>query len=256
MQKKEFGRYSSDDLRALVELLPGLQSQLADFKHLANSETERVRNHLTPPFYWATFYQIPLLKLIAILATGLGLSSKIGEFLKEADPQAAILKELPNLKIDGDPDDLQYILCIQMAIQGNLRSIGFYSKSLAELTKEVEQGNDHAFFDAVLIDRTILACPPFADRMAWAEYQGDEEFFQTLAKRLRPGRPSKKMKPYAPLRFCLYLLEQENSLAKLTEMRAYELFCHELKLFPDDLDGKAPRNLKRFIQRWRAERAT
>ena len=92
--------------------------------------------------------------------------------------------------------------------------------------------------------------------MALAEYQGDEKFFQEVGKRLRQGSPNKKMKPYVPLRVCLYALEQEGCLASLSEKRAYELFCQELKLYPDDGKGDASRSLKRLIQRWQADRAT
>ncbi|WP_027949880.1 hypothetical protein [Haliea salexigens] len=256
MVSKEFGRYSAADLLALTQQLRSVESDLAELRGFMTSLPGGFAEHLTPPFFWATFYKVPFLDLVAWQLKLLSLESKFAEVAQTSDPHVAILSQLKGFEPEVDPENAKYILGIAMALRGNLRSMCFYSKSLEELTKEVEKGNDGAFFDAILIDRTILTCPPFADRMALAEYQGDEEFFQKVSKRLRQGAPTKKMKPYAPLRVCLYVLEQENCLASLTEKRAYELFCQELKLYPDDVEGDASRSLKRLIQRWQSDRAT
>lgn len=256
MENKEFGRYSVDDLRVLIQQLSSIESAVTEVRDLFSSQPRRFDEHLRPPFYWSTFYQRPFLELIAVQLQLLGAASELSKLVSSPDSEHTIFKQLESFEPEGDPKNTKYILGISMALRGNLRSMGFYSKSLQELTKEVENGSDRAFFEAMLVDRTILTCPPFADRMALAEYQSDEEFFQKIGKRLRQGAPTKKMKTYVPLRVCLYVLEQENCLASLSEKRAYELFCQELKLYPDDVEGDASRSLQRFIQRWQSDRAT
>jgi hypothetical protein len=255
MQKKEFGRYSPSDLRALSDLARTLEPQLRELRVSMAADPALLEEHLAPPFYWANFYQIPFFDLVGAQIVLLGLAAQFSELAKESDPLAAIYQALPDFEPESDAEP-KLIMGVLMALQGNVRSISFYSKSLEELTSEVAQGNDDAFFDAVLIDRTILACPPFADRMALAEYLRDDKFFKKLAQRLSKGIPSKRTKAYTPLRICLWVLEQEKCLDSLSETRAFELFCRELDLYPEDPKGDTSGSLNRFVRRWKKERRT
>jgi len=100
----------------------------------------------------------------------------------------------------------------------------------------------------VRADRGALAAPSIHDRIADAEFFGDEVFFKKLANAI--ARPEHKSKvELGLLRYALNVLRDASILDSLDEEQRYELLCIQLELYPAEGDDPAG-GLNRFIRRW------
>lgn len=111
---------------------------------------------------------------------------------------------------------------------------------------------DADLFRAVRVDRSVISYPGIAARIARAELENDECFFNDLGAALKAKKA--KAQEYAYLRFVLATLQQAGGLAILTMKEAYDLLAVELKLYPQT--GESPeRSLWQLISRWKEETA-
>ena len=117
-----------------------------------------------------------------------------------------------------------------------------YQRSLSALVEEVRQGDDRALFDAVRVDRSIVACPTIASRISRAELCEDREFFLRLKKAFK-GLSRKHWEAYNDLRYVLFVL-REFGLDKLSDEELEKLLVHELKVYRNI--PSARRNLRKL----------
>lgn len=117
-----------------------------------------------------------------------------------------------------------------------------YQKPLSRLVEEVRAGKDKSLFDAVRIDRTIIACPTIAHRISLAEFEGDQDFFKKLQNALK-GTPQKHWAYYYDrLRYIMVALI-ETGAGSLNGEGLEHLFVDHLGLFPDDPDQDIRKSL-------------
>ena len=102
-------------------------------------------------------------------------------------------------------------------------------------------------FKAVRVDRAIISCPPIAHRIAKAELRGETRFFTKLRKALT-GKLQVNQ-GYDTLRFLLIALNEAGGLDSLSGDDRFNLFCKQLKAYPNrELDSADA--LRMFIYRW------
>lgn len=248
----------ASELRELVGQLGLVASLGAELSASIEAEPETLREVLTPPFYWATFYELPFPEYLKLAVDVIGAAPMFAERLSADDPARALLDlahEEAASDWDGGPGgrfEPKYLFGVIYSINYTIESMLTWSKWLNELVADVRSGSEAALFKAVQIDRTIMSCPPIADRITLADYERDEAFFRELRNALK-GKPKKPKEEYADLRYCLYALEEDGRLDSLTIESAYRLFCEELQLYPTDSEDPA-RSLWQFIRRWKKTR--
>lgn len=168
------------------------------------------------------------------------------EFIKQAaqapDPQQVVFDEFD---VNDDEEwtggwkgifTKQELIGLVVSLQRTILSIMIYQKTLNGLVEEVRQGNDKSLFDAVRIDRTIMACPTFADRISKAELLRDKYFFQRLRNALK-GPQQKHWQSYQDLRYALYVL-RNLGFDKLSDDELENLLVHQLKVYPNNYNAR------------------
>ncbi|MCW8890872.1 MAG: hypothetical protein OQL20_09465 [Sedimenticola sp.] len=260
---KEFGKYSTQQLKEFVRLLQSRSLLQKEWQTLVNNEPEKVFKALASGFYWSEIYALSFLEQVSFFAVVGGIDSRINTMSTAVDPQDAALNELKReMETLGDPSDLEpheafepkVLLGNLIAVIKNLDSIWHYGMPINDLVAQVSNGNDDALLKAIRIDRSITSCPPIADRIAKAEIEQDEQFFKLLRNALR-GPSKKPMDAYGPLRYVLYQLEDDGVLEQMTTKDRFDLFCTELDLYPSK-NNDAEKSLDTFIRRWRKTLAT
>jgi hypothetical protein len=104
----------------------------------------------------------------------------------------------------------------------------------------------------VSIDRSIVACPIIADRIARAELENDEDFFKKLSTSMK-GPTEKFWGAYKDLRYAFYLL-RDSDVDQLSAAQLEELFIHQLKLYSDT--PSARRNIRELFAKSKKKSTT
>ncbi len=247
--QKEYGKLTAEQFKRLIQKLPEFRKEEQSLAEVVkNAPKERINKLLGKDFYWAIVYELTYIEHLALLMMAM---DKL-DFLKEAknapDPTQHFLD---NFEFDEDPEDWkggwngifeeQDFIGLIFALQRTILSILIYQKTMQTLVEEVRQGNDDSLFDAVRIDRSIMACPTFAARIAKAEFVGDKHFFIRLRNALK-GPTQKHWQSYQDLRFALFTL-RDLGFDKLTDDQLVDLLVHQLKVYPDRFEAK--KNLRK-----------
>lgn len=240
MQKseKEYGKLSLDQFKQLVKELPVVRNQMQELPELIRSTPkERIAELLDKDFYWAEVYELPFHHQIALLFFALGRANKLKEIAQAPDPQQAALDWMDTDDIDdwnggeGGVFEKKNVIGLTVAMHRNILCIMLFHRTLDKLVEEVRAGNDDSLFQAVRIDRSIVACPTFADRIARAELGNEKMFFLHLRSSLK-GPSKKHWEMYKDLRYAIYML-RELGFDKMSDMQLEDLLVHKLKLYPN-----------------------
>lgn len=197
---------------------------------------ERVKEVLDKDFYWALVYELPFPEQMALLFCALGKAEKLLEVAQAEDPQETLIQWMEEDKDDewigeeGWLCERKHVVGLAVALQRNILSIMLHHRTLASLVEEVRQGKDASFFLAVRVDRSILSCPTFSDRLAKAELENDKTFFLHLRSALK-GPSQKHWEAYKDLRYALYML-RELGFDQLSDTQLEDLLVSKLKLYP------------------------
>lgn len=247
--QKEYGKLTAEQFKQLMQQLPELRKEgesLADV--VKSASKERINDLLEKDFYWAEVYELTFVEHLAFLMMAL---DKV-EFLTEAknapDPTQHVMD---NFDIEGDFDSWnggwkgvfkkQDLIGLVLALQRTILSIMIYQKTMQTLVEEVRQGIDDSLFDAVRLDRSSVACPTFAARIAKAEFTNDKHFFIRLRNALK-GPAKKHWESYQDLRFALFTL-RDLGFDGLSDDQLVELLVKQLKVYPDRFEAK--KNLRK-----------
>jgi hypothetical protein len=260
--RKEYGNYTLGQLQQYADLIHSLPVLKEIWHGLLSDKAAILENKRTPHINWTTNYAHPLFKQTDSAIHHLNMGQQIAEFHNSSDPQQAAIDatlhefESINSDLDGLEPQIEptEAIGIVLALIKTIESIMHYGLSLNDLVKIASRGNDKALFRAVRIDRTIVSCPPIADRITLAEIQEDKKFFRKLRNALK-GQPNKTKIEYGPLRCLLHQLEDDGQLATMTRKERCDLFCEKLGLYPSD-DNDAEKSLDTFIRRWKKEKST
>ncbi len=261
--KKDYGNFTLEQLSQYAELIIELPKQRQRWLELLIDDSGALKIDLSSPYYWSKVYTMTLQEQIDFTSRLSGMHSSIESIQTSADPQQAGLdavnKELETIDVDSAPEiepvaGLKEVIGFNLALCNTFESIRIYGLAINDLVSIASKGDDSALFKAVSADRTVVACPPIADRITLAEIQNDTQFFSELSKALN-GPSKKPMAFYGPLRYVLYQLDKDGVLDKMTSKERYDLFCTNLALYPSD-NNDAERSLDTFIRRWKKEKST
>lgn len=236
--KKEYGKLSLDQFKQLVKELPIVRSQMQELPELVRTVSkEKINEILDKDFYWAEVYELPFRDQIALLFCALGRVQKLIEISKSSDPNQAAMDWCKSEDAEdwnggeGGFFEKKHVIGLTVAMHRNILCIMLFHRTLDKLVEEVRAGNDESLFQAVRIDRSIVACPTFADRIARAEFGNERMFFLHLRSALK-GPSKKHWEMYKDLRYAIFML-RELGFNTMSDAQLEDLLVHKLKLYPN-----------------------
>lgn len=248
MGSKEYGKLTADQFQRFIGKLPEFQKTIKDLPQvLRDGDPENIKKVIAEGLYWAPLYELPLVLHCATALHVLGLSEWLKDIAMSADPQERLLKELDD---DTLPDErkleekgftLARAIAVLVSFQRTVLSTMLYKRSMSALLEEVREGSDDALFDAVRVDRSAVACPSIAARIARAEAFGEKHFFIRLRNALK-GPTSKHWQAYCGLRYSLVML-REFGFNDLSDDELHHLLVKVLKVYPDGYTAR--KNLRK-----------
>jgi len=245
--EKEYGKLSADQFRKLINTLPELRNQRDEMgRLLAAAPPEKLDKILKENYAWAILYECSFAQHLAIAAVAFNYASTLSEAVSSSDPQQYVLDRLEPLDDTTHPAfSDQDLLGIAISVQRSILGVMLFQRSMSGLVQDVrESGNLESFFNAVRIDRTVINCPTFADRIARAELVNDKHFFLRLRNALK-GPSQKHWKAYCDLRYSLFVL-RELGFDSMSDAQLEKLLIHTLKVYPDT--PSARKNLRKHYQ--------
>lgn len=241
LSDKEFGKLSLDQFQRVVKQLPELRDQMKQMPEIIRSATATTLNEiLDKDFHWADAYEWEFVEQLAMLFIVLGKVNQLLALKELEDPQEGVIRWMEEDHDDdwnggeGDQFEKKHVVGLVTVLQRNILSLMLYHRSLAVLVQTVRDGNDvddEAFFKAVRVDRSILTCTTFADRLAKAELINDKKFFLHLRSALK-GPSKKHWEAYQDLRYALCML-RDLGFDQLSDKQLEDLLVHKLKLYPN-----------------------
>lgn len=199
---------------------------------------------------WAGIYELSFVEQLAYLLVSLGLQKPIHEIAKSTSPQQAMIAACDDggmldqwYELNKDNIEKKHLIWLVIVLQRNILSIMLFHQSIGSLVEQVKKGSNEAFFKAVSVDRSILSCPTFADRLSLAELRNDKAFFIHLRKALK-GPSLKHMAAIGDLRYTIVML-RESGFHSYTDNELIALFVNN-GLYPKSFN--AAKNLRKHIQ--------
>lgn len=251
--KKEYGKLTLGQFRDLVKKLPEIRGQMNELPRVLKEKPKKLKEILGSDFYWASIYEHGFTEQIAILFVLLGWDGFLKEAADSDDPQARVFQWAEDgSEIDQwyeenqDALEKKHLILLAVILQRNILSIMLHHRPLSALVDEVRRGGDLAddsFFKAVRVDRSILSCPTFSDRLAHAELTQDKDFFLHLRSALK-GPLKKHWDAVKDLRYAIAVL-RELGFDGLSDAQLEDLFVKKLKLYPPS--PSARKNLRKHL---------
>lgn len=243
-------KLTSEQFSDLVKKLPEIRYQKQELSELIKSKPIRVNEILGKYYSWAEVYELPFVEQLAYLFVLIGINKPIQEIAATTAPQRVLIEASEDggkldlwYELNKDNIDKKHLLWLIVILQRNILSIMLFHQSLGSLVDQVRQGSSEAFFKAVSVDRSILSCPTFADRISLAELKNDKPFFMHLRKALK-GPSKKHMEAIGDLRYAIVLL-REAGFDRFTDDELIDLFVGN-RLYPNH--PSAAKNLRKHIQ--------
>ncbi len=243
------GKMTLDQFQQAVKKLPELRSNMNELSDLVKT-SRKARKALDKDFRWAEIYEYPYIQQIAMLVHVFGFDGQLREMAQLDDPIQAILdwsnqdeSDKEWTESDEDMLKLKQLIGLLTALHRNVLSIMLFHRTLDTFVVDVRNGDTSALFKAVRIDRSIMCCPTFADRISRAEIEQDKNFFIHLRSALKG--PSKKLwESYRDLRYALCML-REAGFNKLSDAELEDLLVYKLKLYPNTPNAR--KNLRKQL---------
>lgn len=154
---------------------------------------------------------------------------------------------------DAEARQILEELAVYKAVVAIIRAYCFYGQGMHSLIAAGQGGNDRGYVLAVSIDPAVQWHPAVIERVSRDAIAGRTDFAGKLRKAAEFGPSPRIDKDLHQLRYMLGLFEEIGILKELSDAERFELFCHELGLYPDT--GENPKAaLCTFIKRWRRSR--
>jgi len=243
-------KFTPEQFKDLASKLPEIRSQMKELPEALKSKPQKVKEILGEFYSWASIYEMPYIEQLAYLMVLLGMHKP---FIEAVNNSPSPIQALIDISEDGAELDQWYevnkavidkkhFIWLTIVMQRNILSIMLFHQSLGTLVEQVRQGSREAFFRAVSVDRTILSCPTFADRLSLAELTNDKDFFIHLRKALK-GPSRKNMEAIGDLRYAIVVL-RELGFSQFTDDELIALFVGN-RLYPKS--AAAAKNLRKHI---------
>jgi hypothetical protein len=251
LPEKEFGKLTGDQFQHLVRTLPELRNQQVELAKVCRDKSSKLGDLLGPSEQtWAAIYEMPFFDQMAHLFIIIGMHEPLLEAWRSDDP----LEQYTHWTDKGGALDEWYecheeeieskhLLWLAIVFQRNILSIMLFHCSIGHLVQRARDGDDDSFFRAVEVDRAVLGCPTFADRLARAELTADKHFFIRLRKALK-GPSKKHMQAIQDLRYSIVAL-RSLGFDRFTDNDLINLFI-KTRLYPNS--PGALKNLRKHVQ--------
>lgn len=238
MIPKEYGKLTFEQLEILTNRIHEARQLGQSLERtMQEAEPEKLKTILGDNFSWFDFYELSFNEHIGAVVIIFGWQDALHHAVETDDPQQSFLDFVDSL----DPDDdwqggyqgmfeKKHLVSAVVSMIKTIKSIMVYQKSLSTLIEEVRAGNDKSLFDAVRIDRSIVASPSIAHRISMAELLGDQKFFLHLKKALK-GPSRKHMVGLEEMRYMLHVLVEAGP-DQLSNQALETLLVDQLKLYP------------------------
>lgn len=234
----------------IAKKLPEIRSQKREFAELVKSKPDKVKEILGEGYSWSDIYELSFNEQLAYLFVLLKMQEPIKQAANSTNPQSAFLEmcrdgaEFDKCYAENESStDKKHLIWLVMILQRNVLSIMLFHQSLGALVEQVRGGSNEALFKAVSVDRSILICPTFSDRLSFAELANDKDFFIHLRKALK-GPSKKHMEAIGDLRYAIVLL-REVGFDRYTDDELVTYFVSN-RLYPNNVS--AVKNLRKHIQ--------
>jgi len=256
LDDKKYGEISHSELTKFQDKFNSLKTETIGFqKDLCKIKDPEKWNQIFPPSSnWTNIYLLSYPEHVCTLFHVMGVLEPILAISKTDQTKSKkdvidFLESMGDFDEDDLPEDqsLASVILVFIPLIKTLRSWMNYGKTLSTLVQEVQMGSDSSLFKAVRVDRAIISCPPIAHRIAIAELKGETRFFTKLQKSLS-GKLRVKQN-FDTLRFLLIALNDAGGLQGLSGDEKFNLFCKELKVYPDRESDSADA-LRVFVSRW------
>ena len=246
--------------RELYARFHQLNTEIEELPDIVREKQARVENILALSCPWSYWYQIPWKQLLGLFIILFGLEQGVIKASKSDTPTQALFDFL-----DANPDpinddelsdeDKAFCISIFMCIMHQLSSISIFSRSMSDLV-EAAKYDDDALFDAVIVDRTVIANPVIAHRIQIAQLTGDESFMNKLAKAITRTRPRRPNSQYDDLRYMLLAIDEMSEYRDYTVKDKYDLLAVNLELMDSENKRDAFEAFKKLERRLRSNKGT
>lgn len=222
---------------------------------------DKVERYFSNTFSWAYLYELPYLQLLILLMAALGMIDEFLQTVRNAEnPQEAVLDQIERDMDDDTPLDWkggaggrfreEEVFAILTAVFRSLKSLGLYGSYMSELVEQVRNGSEKAFFNALRVDRTLIACPTFSlfalTHLSKAEFFQDKRYLGQFISAMK-GKPPNSLRTHRKLRVTLQFLLEAGLLRKNQEVTKHDIaFIQEVEVYAKDAD----RGLEQFVRRW------
>lgn len=257
--EKEYGKLSLDQFKQLVQKLPEIRKKQKEPPKLFHSIPEDEKHEiLVEGLSWANVYERSVDEQLALLVCKSGRADKLHEAAQSDDPTQAALDLFESDEFadfngyEGSITQKREVIGLLIALKRNVLSMMLFDRTLDKMVQEVKSGNDESLFLAVCIDRSIVACPIIADRIAKAELESDDDFFVELSRSLS-GPSGKYWESYKDLRYAFFLL-RDSGIDQLPAAQLEDLFVNQLKLYPDTPGAR--RNIRELFAKSKEKSTT
>lgn len=257
-QAKEFGKLTADQLETVLAMRRSaleMGSQVPEL--LRHPRLRKLLARKSVQFHWSWAYELEFSEMLALQLLVSGDAGMVTLALGSPDPQQHVIDSVSAL--DESPkraraSQLLLVLSLLMANFYAVKAVGLYAKTMNQLIREGNSGDDESFINAARIDPTSLAAPSFAKRMSIAAMKGDKKLLRRVAKATVEG-PHKALKVFDELRYAAVLLEESGGFRVASRSKVFETLVDRLGLY-EARKGDPMKGLFRNLDLWRKASTT
>lgn len=255
-----YGKFSADDLRLFLTLLPILEEERGEVMQLVRANPAKYLSGPLSNGYWCGLYEIPILEHLGRFIGAAGLLDEVKK-LGETPDQMRTVVAMVN-KTDTDLDDLsreeseevQKVLPVAISlvtsIHHSFRCLLVFGCYLNDLIALARHGDEKALFNAVRIDPSVVGCPSVVARISRAVLLEDRRFFAKLKAALSGKFQKREQSNFQKIRVILQVLS-ETGAGRLSDEQLHELFVKQLRLYASDSKrGDVKKNLRKFADQY------
>jgi len=248
--QKKFGKFTAEQIREFIEILPQLQQSRAEYLADLGNNPHKLNEDMPEPLRWSWAYELSINEHIAKLAIECGKGEHVIELSKADDPQQALLDDM-SAKNDPSPipNNPQPILQLLEALACSLECVVIYGRYINDIIADVRArvtGSEEWLFKAIRIDPNVITCDTTQDRLCRAILLDDKNFVHELQLALG-GKTGSQAKYLNDFRFLMQILS-ESETPDLLDSQINELV---LKLGIYKNTGDAQHNVNELIRKYK-----
>ncbi|MEJ1412733.1 MAG: hypothetical protein RPU90_04035 [Candidatus Sedimenticola sp. (ex Thyasira tokunagai)] len=258
--EKEFGKLSRSQLKTFFAYLHDFKEQRKDVADLTTSKQSSFKAILADAPTWSSWYELPYPTFQVLLLDAFGMLDDIIRISQEDDPHQAIIEYVESDEDEEVEGEFEYsdeekglLFSLMFANMGHIDALSMYGTDMNALVQGATN-DDEQLFNAVLVDRTAVACPTIAQRIELASLQGDEGFMNKLAKAITRTRPRRPVEKLDDMRYMLCVLGEAKPLSEIPMKDMYDLLETDLELYSSKPGGDSYEAMKKLIRRMRRSR--